>query len=95
MLQNHNHLNVISCYIAPVFTRQISTPASPRKTKFADHAQHFPNSTSDAVSIYSSPSMLSLHSVMDGGSSRMESEKGRVREGGREWGGGGGGVRAI
>ena len=62
----------------PVFVRQLSTPVSSRKTKFSPLVQQFLDSTMDTASIYSAPSMLSLHSIVDGGSSRPESERGEV-----------------
>ena len=61
-------------FLTPVYTRHIS---SSRKTAQTEHTYSL---TADTASIFTSHSMLSLHSVMDGGSSRMESEKGGVRK---------------
>ena len=75
----HNSLKLLSSG-ASVYGRHLISPASSRKTKFSPFVENLHTSQADTASIYSIPSMLSLHSLVDGGSSRLESERGTVCE---------------
>lgn len=66
-------------FSGPVHTQQLSSPTSPQRIKFVSHVDQVLSSVAETQSIYSAASMLSLHSIMDGGGSRMDSEKGEVR----------------